>query len=151
MSSQDKMDFFELGDKTSLVCTDNTTAQIVTATLRELGYKYHVVETPELAVERLRYTNYDCIILHENFAASSLRTNVVLNYLSALPMVQRRFSFICLVGGSFKTFDAMQAFTQSVHLVLNPIDLQNLGPILKKGLSEFEQLYRTFKETLASM
>src|SRR5262245_29800159 len=133
MSSQDKMDFFELGDKTSLVCTDGTTAQVATATLRELGYKYHVVETPELAVERLRYTNYDCIILHENFAASSLRSNVVLNYLATLPMAQRRYSFICLVGGAFKTFDAMQAFTQSVHLVLNPIDLQNLGPILKKG------------------
>jgi hypothetical protein len=146
MSSPEKMDFFELGDKTSLICTDTQTSEIAKATLQELGFKFHTAETPEVAVERIRYTNYDCIILHENFAGTSLRTNMVLNYLAQLPMAQRRFSFVCLVGPSFTTFDAMQAFAQSVHLVLNPVDLPNFGPILKKGLAEFEQLYRTFKE-----
>ena len=66
-------------------------------------------------------------------------------------MVQRRYSFVCLIGPSLKTLDAMQAFGQSVQLTLNPVDLPNLGPILKKGLAEFEQLYRTFKDTLAAL
>jgi hypothetical protein len=65
-------------------------------------------------------------------------------------MAQRRGSFVSLIGPSFKTFDAMQAFAQSVHLVVNPSDLPNLEPILKKGLAEFEQLYRVYKETLAT-
>jgi hypothetical protein len=149
MSSTEKMDFFELGDKTSLICADPTTTEVVRATLRELDFKFHVAETPEIAVERTRYTNYDCIVIHENFAGNSLRSNAVLNYLAQLPMSQRRYSFICLIGPSFKTLDAMQAFTQSVHLVLHPVDLPNLGPILKKGLAEFELLYRAYKETLA--
>jgi len=151
MSSQEKLDFFELGDKTSLICADPNTAEVAKHTLRELGFKFHVAETPELAVERMRYTNYDCIVVHENFAGSSLRSNPVLNYLIPLPMTQRRYSFVCLVGPSFKTLDAMQAFTESVHLVLNPLDLPNFGPILKKGLSEFEALYRVYKETLAAL
>ena len=88
MSSQDKMDFFELGDKTSLICADPNTTEVVKTTLRELGFKFHIAETPELAVERMRYTNYDCIVVHENFAGSSLRSNPVLNYLSPLPMAQ---------------------------------------------------------------
>ena len=149
MSSTEKMDFFELGDKTSLICADPTTTEVVRATLRELDFKFHLAETPEIAVERTRYTNYDCIVVHENFAGNSLRSNSVLNYLAQLPMSQRRYSFICLIGPSFKTLDAMQAFSQSVHLVLHPVDLPNLGPILKKGLAEFELLYRAYKETLA--
>ncbi len=151
MSASEKMDFFELGDKTSLICADPNTIEVARTTLHDLGYKYHTAETPELAVERLRYTNYDCVILHENFAGSSLKSNSVLNYLSQLPMSQRRNSFVCLIGASFKTLDAMQAFGQSVHLVLNPADLPNLGPILKKSLAEFELLYRAFRDTLAAM
>src|SRR5262245_15111227 len=103
MSSQEKMDFFELGDKTSLICSDPNTVEIVRATLRELDFKVHTAETPELAMERIRYTIYDCIILPENFAGSSLRSNTVLHFLANLPMGQRRYSFVCLVGPSFKT------------------------------------------------
>jgi hypothetical protein len=151
MSKQDRGDFFELGDKTALICADPNTNETVKATLRELGFKFHTPETPELAIERMRYTNYDCITVHENFAGSSLRSNAVLNYLARLPMAQRRNSFVCLVGASFKTLDAMQAFAESVHLVLNPIDLPNFGPILKKGLSDFESLYRAYRDTIASL
>ncbi|HYR92379.1 MAG TPA: hypothetical protein VE422_50505 [Terriglobia bacterium] len=151
MSSQEKMDFFELGDKTSLICGDAATLEAATTSLREIGFKFHTAETPELAIERMRYTNYDCIIIHENFAGSSLRTNAVLSFLAPLPMAQRRFWFVCLVGPSFKTLDAMQAFAQSVHLVLNPADLPNLTAILKKSLAEFELLYRAYKESLAVM
>ena len=151
MSSAEKMDFFELGDKTSLICADTNTSQAAKDALRELGFKFHTAETPELSLERMRHTSYDCIILHENFAGSSLRSNEVLHHLSPLPMSQRRHSFVCLIGPSFKTLDAMQAFAQSVHLVLNPSDLSNLGPILKKGLVEFEALYRVYKEAYAAM
>ena len=151
MSSQEKTDFFELGDKTSLICGDAATLEAARNTLRELGFKFHTAETPDLAIERMRYTNYDCIIIHENFAGSSLRTNAVLTFLAALPMAQRRYWFVCLVGPSFKTLDAMQAFAQSVHLVLNPADLSNLTAILKKSLAEFELLYRAYKESLAAM
>lgn len=145
------MDFFELGDKTSLICGDSAITEAAKTTLRELGFKFHTAETPDLAIERIRYTNYDCIIIQESFAGSSLKSNAVLNFLGPLPMAQRRNWFVCLIGPSFKTLDAMQAFGQSVQLVLNPADLPNLGPILKKGLAEFEVLYRSYKDTLAAM
>ena len=150
MSSQEKMDFFELGDKTSLICGDSNTMEMAKATLRELGFKFHTAETPELAIERMRYTAYDCIIVHENFAGSSLRSNAILSYLTPLPMSQRRYSFVCLIGPSFKTLDAMQAFAQSVHVVVNPLDLPNLAAILKKSLAEFDLLYKVYKDVVAS-
>ena len=145
-----KMDFFELGDKTSLVCADPATTEVVRGTLRELGYKSHTAENGETAIERVRYTPYDVIVIHETFAGSSLRSNAVLNYLAPLPMSQRRYSFVCVIGPSFKTLDAMQAFAQSVHVVVNPVDLPNLAAILKKSVAEFELLYKVYKDVVSA-
>jgi hypothetical protein len=142
-------EFFELGDKTALICGDQNTIEKLT--LKDLGFKFHVAETQELGIEQIRYTQYDCIILHENFAGSSLRSNAVLHYLASVPMAQRRYSFVCVIGNSFKTLDAMQAFANSVQLVLNPADLPNLGAILKKSLAEFEILYRPYKDAVAAL
>jgi hypothetical protein len=146
-----RADFFEVGDKTSLICADAETVDIIKITLRELGFKFHIAETTDQSIERIRYTSYDCIIVHENFAGNSLKLNPVLNYLAPLPMAQRRNSFVCVVGPSFKTLDAMQAFSQSVHLVIHPSDLPNLSAILKKGFAEFDTLYRCYNNVLNSM
>src|SRR5262245_18330806 len=99
-TEQPKMDFFELGDKTSLMCVDPATAEIVHHSLPDLGFKYHTADTAVLGIERIRYTSYNCIVVTENFAGSSLRTNAVVSYLAMLPMSQRRFSFVCLIGSS---------------------------------------------------
>jgi CheY-like chemotaxis protein len=144
------MDFFELGDKTSLVCADPATTEVVRGTLRELGYKSHIAENGETAIERIRYTPYDVVVIHENFAGSSLRSNVVLGYLTPLPMAQRRYTFVCLLGPSFKTLDAMQAFAHSVHVVVNPLDLPNLAAILKKSTAEFELLYKVYRDVVSA-
>ena len=45
----------------------------------------------------------------------------------------------------------MEAFALSVHVTLIPMDLPNLGPIVKKGMAEFELLYRTYRETLGAL
>lgn len=152
MSTPDssKMDFFELGDKTSLVCADAASVNSVRSVLRELDFKIHTAETADSAIERIQYTRYDCIVIHENFAGSSLRANPVLSYFAPLPMAQRRNSFVCLLGPSFKTLDAMEAFAQSVHVVVNPVDLPNMTAILRKCLAEFELQYRLFREVLSA-
>ena len=123
------MDFFELGDKTSLICADPATAEAAkTVHCANWASSITLPKRRNWPSNACGTPTYDCIIVHENFAGSSLRSNAVLNYLSPLPMAQRRYSFICLIGPSFKTLDAMQAFAQSVHLVLNPADLANLRP-----------------------
>ena len=54
MSSQVRLDFFELGDKTSLICADPNTTDVAKATLRDLGFKFHIAEDdPELVVSRV--------------------------------------------------------------------------------------------------
>jgi len=91
------------------------------------------------------------IIIQENFAGATLKSNTVLNYVSALPMAERRYSMMVLIGESFKTLDAMQAFTHSVQLVVNVEDILNLTAILKKTWAEFESLYKTYKDVFAGL
>ena len=138
-------DFFELGDRTSIICADPATTETVRISLKDLGFKIHFADSEDGALDRIRYTQYNCIVIHENFAGSILQTNAVIQYLAPLPMNLRRASFICLIGDSFNTLDAMQAFAQSVHVVVNPSDLPNLTAILKKGLAEFEIAYRVYR------
>ncbi len=145
-----EQEFFEVDDKTALIADDSTNAETLKTTLGELGYKCHTAETSERAIERMKYTTYDVIAVAETLSGSNLATNGVLRYLTPLPMAQRRNSFVMLVGDSFRTLDAMQAYTQSVHLVVHLNDLANLGAVLKKSLTEFETFYRVYKEVQAA-
>ena len=145
------MDFFEIGDKTSLICADATVGEVVRTTLRELAFKIHGAETSDVAIERMRYNTYDIIVLQDNFAGSTLKSNVVLTSLSSMAMSQRRTSMVVLIGSGFKTLDAMQAFGHSVQLVVNTMDLPNLTAILKKSWAEFQSLYKIYKDVFASV
>jgi CheY-like chemotaxis protein len=145
-----KVDFFEVGEKTALVCAESVLRDSLTGALGQLGFKCHQAETGDLAIERLRYNRYDCVLIHENFGGSTLRTNPVLSYIAPLPMNIRRDWYVGLIGSSFKTLDAMQAFSESVHLVLNPLDLPNIVAVLKKGLAEFELKYRVYRNVVES-
>ena len=144
-------EFLEVGDKVALICADTTTVDAIKPVLKDLGYKIHIGESAEHAIERIRYTNYDIVVLHEHFAGSVLNSNIVLHYLAWMPMAQRRYTFTCLVGASFITLDAMQAFGQSVHLVVNPLDLPNIAAVLRRGLQEFEEIYGVYRDTLNSL
>src|SRR5262249_11790641 len=123
----------------------------VRTTLRELGYKFHTADSSDAALERTRYTHYDIIVVQEDFGAGTLKSNPVLNYFSSLPMAQRRFSMLVLLGTTFKTLDATQAFAQNVQLVVNVADLRNLSPILKKSRVEFDGVYRIYKDIALSV
>ena len=141
--------FLEVGDKTALICDDGATGTALKDTLESFNFKCHGAETSDRAIEQMTYSNYDVIGLTETFSGATLKTNTVLRYLSMLPMEQRRKSYVFLIGNSFRTLDAMQAYAQSVHLVVNPSDLPNLSAILKRGLADFDLFYTTYKTARA--
>ena len=149
--SENKMDFFEIGDKTSLICVEPEISETVRTTLRELNFKFHAVDTSDLAIERSRYYQYDIVVIQDKFAGAALKTNQVLNYFAPLPMAQRRYSMLVLIGSDFKTLDAMEAFAYSVQLVMNIGDLPNFTAILKKSWAEFELMYKIYKDVFASL
>jgi hypothetical protein len=141
-------DFFELGDKTALVCGEPGVVEGTWKTLKELGHKIHFTNDIDDAIERIRYTQYNCVIVQEELLGKSLEENEVMQYLATQPMSQRRNTFVALIGDSCRTLDAIQAFSLSVHVVINPSDLPNLTAILKKSIAEYERNYRIYRIVL---
>jgi hypothetical protein len=89
--------------------------------------------------------------LNENFGNVALDESPIYQTMIEMPMVTRRNIFFALVGANFKSLNNMQAYQKSANVVINEKDLEKLGDILKKSISENEIFYKVYKETLNAM
>lgn len=143
------LDFFEEGIKLALIMPNSSMNEDhLRAGLELIGYK--CVPTPNTrdAIGKLRFHNFDLIILADGFDSQPLDHSVIVNYLNRLPMSVRRKIFLALVSDNFKTMDNMAAFAMSANVVINSKDIQKLHLILKKAVSENERFYKIFVDTL---
>ena len=135
-----------------LVCVDDASRQnVIKAALDQLGFTMYAAKSAEEAVERLRRDPFEVAIVDEQFQGSSGLDNEVLQALQTMPMSIRRYMFVALLGRTYKTFDNMLAFSRSVNVVVNLNDLPHLPAILRKGITENNEFYRTFREMLAEV
>ena len=136
MEIQNRLDLFEPGDPTALVCLDVPEVQrIVVDQLTALGYKIHTGLFVEDILLKLRAHVYDVVVVSEHFSATDLETNPILAEATEARSEQRRRQFITLIGSSFVTDDDIQAFLHSVDLVLGLADVVNLRPVLRRGVN----------------
>lgn len=140
----------EEGAKRALVCDIVYQDKISTA-LKELDYHTKTVTSVNEAIGRMKFTEYDLVILSEDFAGSNLANNNVLKYIQPMPMSIRRKMFVALLGKDFQTMDNMKAFSLSTNIVINFKDIDKLSAILKKSISENDGFYKVFNETLISI
>jgi len=141
---------YEEGDQLALVL-DEKNQSAWTEALESRDYKIQYAKSPEHAVHKMKFTHFHFVALHENYGDKGLDNNSVYQTLIELPMVTRRNIFLALLGTNFKTLNNMQAFQKSVNVVINEKDMDKLGDVLKKSISENEIFYKVFKETLHSM
>ena len=141
---------YEEGDQLALVL-DEKNQSAWTAALESRDYKIQYAKSPEHAVHKMKFTHFHFVALHENYGGKGLEGNPVYKTLIELPMVTRRNIFLALLGENFKTLNNMQAFQKSANVVINEKDMDKLGDVLKKSVSENEIFYKVFKETLHSM
>src|SRR5881398_768002 len=144
--------FFDLGDNTALVCVDHQQYQkVVVPQLIDMTYKVHLGLFEEDVVLKLKTYNYDVVVVYENFKGSTLQTNPILAELITRPDTQRRQHFVVLLSHRFATNDAMSSFVQSVDQIVNIADLANFKPVLRRGVSQYRELYNSFHETLKAV
>jgi hypothetical protein len=140
-------DILQSGQSAALLCLDRDHRfEVLKSALQDIGY---VVDTPasvDQALHRLRINQYQIIGLTEYFAGSF--PNPVGGYVAGLNMNVRRDVFVVLVGERFRTADHLQAFIESVDLVVHPDDLSHIGTLLIKGLREKERFYKVFTDCL---
>jgi hypothetical protein len=144
--------FFDLGDNTALVCIDHQQYQkVIVPQLIDMTYKVHLGLYEEDVLLKLKTYAYDVVVVYEGFKGSTLQTNPILAELTQRPDDQRRQHFVVLLSHRFATNDAMSAFVNSVDQVINVSDLANLKPVLRRGVSQYRELYNSFNEMVKSV
>lgn len=152
MEQEPESNFFDLGDNTALVCIDHQQYQkIVVPQLIDMTYKVHLGLFVEDVLLKMRTYNYDVVVIHENFKGTTLQTNPILAEIAREPDAQRRQHFVVLLSHRTLTNDAMSAFVHSVDLIVNIADLGNFKPVLRRGVSQYRELYQSFNEMLKSV
>ena len=130
---------------------DDINKDVWTKALEEKNYKIQYARSPEYAVHKMKFTHFHFVALNENFGNVALDESPIYKKMIEMPMVTRRNIFFALVGANFKSLNNMQAYQKSANVVINEKDLEKLGDILKKSISENEIFYKVYKETLNAM
>ncbi len=151
-ASEQPFDFVSEGQETALVCESDKSLQLRTADLlKEAGYLVSPADTGQEALRKMRYHDYDLVVVNELFDCLDSSSNLVLAYLEGLNMKMRRWIYVVLVGSGFRTMDRMTAFNRSVNLTVNIDNIDEIGAILNRGIAEYRSFYSLFEEILAGV
>ena len=145
----DSFEFVEEEGDTTLLCEADP--ELRTAIKDGLvSLEYYVTETDNVrdALTKLRFHNYDLVIVNEKFGAESPSDNSILIYLQRLPMSIRRNIFVALISDHLRTKDNMAAFNKSVNLIINKKNIADLSLILKRAIAENDLYFKILRETL---
>ena len=138
-----------LDPRPALVCVDDASRQEAVANaLKELGYAPETPSSVDNALDRMRKTAYEIVVVDETFQGATPLDNGVLKGLGAMSMMARRYMFVALIGKSLPTLDNATAFARSVNAVFSYGDLDQLAPILKRAIADNDAFYRVFREVL---
>ena len=138
-----------LDGRPALVCVDDAARQsAVTGALKELGYAPDVPSSADNALDRMRKTAYEVVVVDETLEGATALDNGVLKGLGAMSMTLRRYMFVALIGKNLPTLDSATAFARSVNAVFSDGDLDQLGPMLQRAIADNDAFYRVFREVL---
>lgn len=141
-------EFLTPADKPALLGL--TTPQFVEAAreaLLGLGYKVHTAFNHGDFIARFTRIQYQIVFLEELFDAGVPAENLTLQNLQMMPMNQRRHAAILLLGDSFQTLNAMQAFCRSVHGVIDRGDIAKLPQVIQQVVSDNDIFLNVYRET----
>ena len=148
-AAEKPFDFIEEEGLTALVCESNPSVRrTITNALEILDYQITEAENARDALKRMRYHNYDLFVVNEQFDTDNPESNGVLLYLERLSMTVRRNMFVALISNRFRTMDNMIALNKSVNLIVNIKNIDDIGKILSRGITDNEFFYRIFKGKL---
>ena len=151
--SEDKaLDFFEEGTKLALIMgSDSEQSRKIKSVVEELGYKGVVTPNTRDALGKMRFYHFDMVILSDGFDGQPLDNSPIVNHLNRLGMPVRRRIFLALLSEKFKSMDNMMSFAMSANAVFSTKELDRLGLMLRKAVTENDKLYKVFMDTLAQL
>ena len=131
-----------------LCCHEPAYIEYLTTQLRTLGFKVHHAKTHQQAVQRISARSYQLTILLENLEGCLLDSNSLLRHLTAMPTDERHQTFVVLLCQSFATGDELNAYAQSVDLLINYSDVGQFDTLLVPAVEEHTEGNRHFEAVL---
>lgn len=151
-ASDKPFDFEEEEGKTALVCeSDPERKKQIIESLRLMEFNITESDNSRDALKKMRYHEYDLIVLNEKFDTPSNELNPIMMAIDRIPISTRRNLFVALISDRFRTMDNMTAFEKSVNIIINTKNMEDIGKILNRGTTDHEYFYRIFKETLKKL
>src|SRR5829696_1681668 len=128
----------------ALVCTSEAYREVIARKLTESGFQVYMAEDTRQAVETMRASKMDVVLLEPQFDPAEQGSVFVIREINMLRPPQRRRLFFVLVSPSLRTMDAHAAFLNNVNAVVNVADIEELSRIMEVALREYNELYREF-------
>ncbi len=132
-----------------MIGDDEITTQ-VTMAFGEMGYQPTYVRSAEEAIDKMQFMNFEAVVLHSRFEGGDLESSTVHRYLQEMAMARRRYIYYVLVGPEFRTLYDLEALANSANLVVNDSDVSNFSIILKRGMSDYNDLFGPYLEALGN-
>lgn len=119
--------------------------KVVEEAVAYLGYEPRATKSPQPVLEVIKFGEFSFILLclDEHYAQDP-----VFVHLKMLTMDLRRQMFSVLMAPGLTTADTMQAFANSVHLVVDTQDAGELAGIIQKAKTTWQRHVATFHEFL---
>jgi len=133
----DRFDFVSTTDKPAILAFSTPEwLDAARTALQELGYKVHTAATHSDFLIRFTQVHYQVVVVEELFAANTVEENVTLKTLQTMTAKQRRHATVILLGDSYQTFTPLQAFHESVHVVINSSEMFLLKQLIEKAVAD---------------
>jgi len=148
-ASDKPFDFIEEEGKTAIICESSPLVrQTIIDNLQLMEYQVTIADNSRDALKRMRYHTYDLVVVNEDFDCDDPSTNGIILYLERLGMAIRRNMFVALVSARHRTMDNMIAFHRSVNLIINVKNIEDIGKIISRGITDNGLFYRMHKEMM---
>ncbi len=141
------LEVLEEGAMSALVCVDEPERlKAVKEALEDLNYYTSVASSVKEALSKLRYNQYDLVMLDEEFCGESADNNTILRYLQPMPMSTRRNIFLMMISNQIRTLDNLLAFANSVNAVINVSDIQKVKLVLERAMADHRRFYKVYRD-----
>lgn len=135
----------------ALVVYDNPDiAEKIGQKLEGMGFQVSVPINQRDAVKQLKFSNFNLVLIQEDYFGTSLSGNYLLKSIQNLDGHSRRGMLVVLISPTMTTSDDLLAFSRSVDAVVNSAELGNIERILISTIGRARKFYSIFREVLAA-
>ncbi len=134
--------------RNALICVGEPNSQkIVYHSAKQMGFEVNAVKDSKTAINRMAYHIYHLVVIDEMFDQGRGMAALV-DKMNTIDMSLRRRICLVLLSTIYQTNDNMATLHASVNNILNIGDIGHIETFLQTALSEHNQLYTVYNESL---